>query len=278
MAIIQDLEVRTEAHGDVPHAARELAATRIGKLLGHAPEPVLSARVTLIMAADPAVARPAIAKATVDINGRVLRAVAAGATMREAIGHLADRLRIQLDRAARNWAALRGTIAVPQEGEWRHGTPAAAVLRQQPEPDPDQPAIRRHSYASAPMTAADAAAELDLLDYDFHLFTEARTGQDAVIYRAAGGCRLALADPGRGGPGHGGPGPLPDGITLTPHPAPPLTTAEAMIRLESLGQPFTFFVDAASGRGNLAYHRYDGSVGLIVPADSLIAPADGPAG
>jgi Sigma 54 modulation/S30EA ribosomal protein C terminus len=36
--------------------------------------------------------------------------------------------------------------------------------------------------------------------------------------------------------------------------------------LEASGQPFLFFVDAETGRGNVLYHRYDGHYGLIVPS------------
>jgi hypothetical protein len=41
---------------------------------------------------------------------------------------------------------------------------------------------------------------------------------------------------------------------------------EAAARLEAAGQPFLFFVNAGTGRGNLIYHRYDGDYGLIGPA------------
>ena len=44
--------------------------------------------------------------------------------------------------------------------------------------------------------------------------------------------------------------------------------AEAETRLEAFGQPFLFFVDAQTGRGNLIYHRYDGDYGLITPAEA----------
>jgi hypothetical protein len=43
--------------------------------------------------------------------------------------------------------------------------------------------------------------------------------------------------------------------------------AGAIARLEAAGQPFLFFVNAETGRGNLIYHRYDGHYGLIGPAD-----------
>ena len=121
--------------------------------------------------------------------------------------------------------------------------------------------IRRASYAARPETAAEAAAELDLLDYDFHLFTERSTGQDSALYRTAGGYRLAMAIPKLGQLG-----PVPELITVSKLPAPRLTIQEAIIRLEAMGQPFTFFTDSRTERGSIMHHRYDGHYGLIVPA------------
>jgi hypothetical protein len=60
-------------------------------------------------------------------------------------------------------------------------------------------------------------------------------------------------------------GPLPEAITLSEHSAPMLTVAEAISRLEWLGQPFVFFVHPETGRASLLYHRYDGHYGLIDP-------------
>jgi ribosome-associated translation inhibitor RaiA len=96
----QAVPVRTGSRGRVPEDAETLAVTKIGSLLRHVAEPVLSARVTLTMSADPAVALPAAAQVTVDVNGRIVRAKAAGRTMRDAIEHMADRLRTRLDRTA----------------------------------------------------------------------------------------------------------------------------------------------------------------------------------
>lgn len=96
----------------------------------------------------------------------------------------------------------------------------------------------------------EAIAELDLLDYDFHLFTERSTGQDSVIYRTAGGYRLAMAHPKPGRLG-----PLPGSVTVSQLPAPRLSVREAAERLDAAGQPFTFFTDADTGRGCVVYHR-----------------------
>ena len=58
--------------------------------------------------------------------------------------------------------------------------------------------VRRKSYALGRETPDEAAADAEQMDYDFHLFTERSTGEDSVIYRTAGGYRLALARPRTG--------------------------------------------------------------------------------
>jgi ribosome-associated translation inhibitor RaiA len=261
MMAVGAAEVRVETHGRVPEGSAGLAVAKVGSLLRAAAEPVLSARVTVAVSADPAVARPAVAQATIDLNGRVVRAQAAGQTVRAAIEQMASRLQVRLGREARNWAALRGTVPVAERGEWRHQSIPARRPPYFPRPGDQREVISHASYAARPETPDEAVAELDLLDYDFHLFTERSTGQDSVIYRTRGGYRLAMAHPKPGRLG-----PLPDSVTVSQLPAPRLTVREAAERLDAAGQPFTFFVDAGTGRGSLLYHRYDGHYGLLVPA------------
>jgi len=67
----ESLQVQTEVHGAVPGTAIELMARKVRSLLRLVPEPVLFARVKLTMATDPAVERPAVAQANLDLNGRL---------------------------------------------------------------------------------------------------------------------------------------------------------------------------------------------------------------
>jgi ribosome-associated translation inhibitor RaiA len=258
MNAVQTIPVQVKAHGRVPDGMRDLAAAKAASLLRFAPEPVFAARVTLAVSADPAVPRPAVAQATIDMNGRTIRAQAAGETMRAAIDHMAARLRVRLDRSARDWSARRGTLPVPAPGEWRHQSIPADRPGHFPRRAAARAVIRRPSYAERSLTPEEAVAELDLLDYDFHLFTERSTGQDSVLYRVGDRYRLAQArpEPDRIGP-------LPEAITLSEHPAPVLTVTEAISRLEWLGRPFVFFVNPETGRAGLLYRRYDGHYGLV---------------
>lgn len=261
MAGLATAHVEAHTRGDVPADMTRFATDRVSSLLRFVSEPVLFARVKLTMAADPAVERPAMAQANVDLNGRLIRARAAGETMREAIEHAGDRLRIRLERAERNWAALRGGQPVPGPGEWRHQSAPESRPGYWPRPAEERTVMRRKSYALAHETPDEAAAAAELLDYDFHLFTEKSTGEDAVIYRSGSGYRLALAH-------HRARrlGPVDPSVTISHSAASRLSLPAATERLEASGQPFLFFVNSVTGRGNIIYHRYDGHYGLLEPA------------
>jgi hypothetical protein len=116
----QPVQVQIETQGAVPEGMPALAIAKVDSVLRLATEPVLFARVTLTMAADPAVPLPAVARVNVDLDGRLVRAQAAGQTMRESVEYMASRLRARLERSARNWEARRGSRPTDAPGEWRH--------------------------------------------------------------------------------------------------------------------------------------------------------------
>ena len=258
-AITVPVEVRTQ--GSVPPGATDSARGRVTSVLRFATEEVLSVRVKLIMSGDPAVERPAITQINVDLNGRLIRSHADGQDMREAIERACDRLRIRLERAARNWAALRGGQPTGEPGEWRHQSFPGSRPSYFPRQRQDRAVMRHKSYALHHETPDEAVADAELLDYDFHLFTEKSSGEDAVIYRSDHGHRLALA--------HNKIrrlGPMDTSITVSETPVERLPVTAAADRMEAMGWPFLFFVNDQTGRGNILYHRYDGHYGLIEPA------------
>jgi ribosome-associated translation inhibitor RaiA len=261
MEITQTLQVQTEARGAVPPNSMELAVEKVQAALRHASEPILFAKVKLTMSADPAVERPAVAQANVDLNGRLIRAQANAESMREAIDLMCGRVKIRLDRAARHWATVGGSKPVPLPDEWRHESAPARRLPYFPRPRDERAVIRHKSYAPTRETPDEAVTEMELLDYDFYLFTERATGQDSVLYRTYNGFVLVQAHPG-----HGDLGPVAASITVSDQLTPRIDTAAAIDRMEALGQPFLFFIDSDTGRGSLIYHRYDGHYGHITSA------------
>ncbi|MFJ4670706.1 sigma 54 modulation/S30EA ribosomal C-terminal domain-containing protein [Kitasatospora purpeofusca] len=119
--------------------------------------------------------------------------------------------------------------------------------------------MRHKSYSLARLTVREAVRELEAMDYDFHLCTDATTGRDSVVHHdgATGTYRIAVA------------GAAPEaepGVSVSHRAVPEPTAAEAVLRLDLSGQPFVFFTNDETGRGNVLYHRYDGHYGPITPA------------
>jgi ribosome-associated translation inhibitor RaiA len=257
---VADIEI--VVRGDLPDSVVEYARNKITMLCERLDERVLSARVRLTHQPDPAVGRPMRAQANLDVNGRLVRAQVAATTGSEAVDLLVDRLRRRLRRLAQHWEAQRGRRPSPEPQEWRHGAEPTHRPPYYPPPVDERQIVRHKAFTPARISPAEAAWEMDQMDYDFHLLTEAETGVDAVVYRGGPtGYRLArLAS----GPSRLEPSEV--AMTLSPHPAPRLTTAEAKRRLDVTGLPFVFFADVGTGRGRLVYHRYDGHYGLISPA------------
>ncbi|MBU8811357.1 ribosome hibernation promotion factor [Mycolicibacterium goodii] len=258
---VMDVDVSTD--GALPGAA-DYARQKIGGLSRRTHRPVLHARVRLTRHEDPAVERPVIAQANLDVNGRQVRAQVEGLNAREAIDRLEARLRSRLDRIAEHWEARRGGVPAERGGEWRHESEPTRRPGFFPRPPEQRRIIRRKSFSMVPCTVDDAALEMEMLDYDFHLFTEKDTGFAAVLYKSGPtGYRLVLVTPVPAEELS----PFEQPITISTHPAPCLTQRDAVERLGLLGLPFLFYIDAAEGRASVIYRRYDGHYGLITPAD-----------
>ena len=254
-----DVEVST--HGRLSTDAVDYARRKVADLGRRTDRPVLWARVRLTRHDDPAVERPIVAQANVDVDGRLVRAQADGTTVREAIDRLEARLQRSLGRAAEHWEARRGKL--PRPNEWRHQSEPTLRPAYFPRPAAERRIVRRKSFTLQSCTVDAAALEMELLDYDFHLFTEKRTGAASVLYRGGPtGYRLAQVAPAP--LDELAPFALP--VTISQQPVPCLIVDQAVERLGLLGLPFLFFVDAAEGRACVLYHRFDGHYGLITPA------------
>ncbi|MFP8885220.1 sigma 54 modulation/S30EA ribosomal C-terminal domain-containing protein [Streptomyces mangrovi] len=244
-------EVRVEVRGEVPGDAAEYARTKVLAALGKVGEPVLGTKVKLSQAGA-SVRHPAHAQVNVDVNGRPVRAHVAADTMPEAIDLLRDRLAGRLSRVHRRGHHGGGPRPGSRIGQGRR-------------------VVRRRAHGPARMTPAQAVYRMEALGYGFHLFTDAASGVDSVVYRdAEGGHRLARA---RGDASAPAPSDLPPTappavpLGVSGIPAPRMGVEEAVWRLEATGLPFVFFVDTATERGALLHRRRDGLHELVTPAE-----------
>lgn len=259
--VLPTVEMSLVTRGDVPEGARAYAQQQIGGLIEHIEEPVLLVRVKLSQAADPARDRPAIAQVAIDIDGELVRAQLAGHTMNEAIDLLKARLRGKLEHRAAHRLALRKRPATSAPGEWRHGDPPTERPGHFARPIDERELVRHKTYLSVELTPDEAVFDMEQLDFDFYLFRDLASGADALVERAGPNTyrltRLQGAQVAAG--------PTAVALEVVDHAAPTLTVGEAIERINTAGERHLFFADAATGRGNVIYHRYDGHYGLIAP-------------
>ncbi len=247
--------------GEVVGDARSYATEHLGGLLEHIREPVLFARVKLTQAPDPARDRPAIAEIAVDVDGELVRAHVSGHEMREAIDLLRDRLRDKLEHRSQRREERRQRPGTRQPGVWRHGDPVTPRPDYFDRPVDEREVLRHKSYVVDDMTPDEAAFDMDQLDFDFYLFRDLATGDDSLLERTADGSyRLTRLHPASIDPG-----PTAISLDVTRQAAPQLTVEEAIERLGMGDDRFVFFANRATGRGCIAYRRYDGHYGLIAP-------------
>ncbi|WP_157778092.1 sigma 54 modulation/S30EA ribosomal C-terminal domain-containing protein [Nocardia terpenica] len=152
------------------------------------------------------------------------------------------------------------------------------VTHQQPRPWPDPTRrllatpgpgdlTRRKHYTLTQAQPLAAAAVMDAMDYDAHLFTDADTGDDAIVHRT-GPTGLTLTRQHHIHPLSWRAEPGTNPFTINPQPAPILTENQAMNRLCENGLPYLFYTDPDASRGHLLYRRYDADLTLITPATS----------
>ncbi|WP_238015754.1 sigma 54 modulation/S30EA ribosomal C-terminal domain-containing protein [Dactylosporangium sp. AC04546] len=189
---------------------------------------------------------PVVAQVNLRVSGAPARVQVTGRDALDAAVAVAVRLERQVRRLTTRWEAWpwpdpeRRALAVPGPGD---------VTR-----------VKHLELKAGP--PCRAAAFMAAMDYDFCLFTDAGSGEDAVVYRS-GPTGLRLARQYRMHPDTS-PGHL--GLSVNARRTPVLDRAEAAEHLCAGWLPFLFFTDRVSGRGNLLYRRYDGTLGLMRPA------------
>ncbi|MCI4354643.1 MAG: HPF/RaiA family ribosome-associated protein [Thermoplasmata archaeon] len=249
------------AHGRVSPADHAYAHDKVARACRLTREPVRSTRVDLVVHADPARDRPAFAKAEVDVDGQLVRAHAVGGTMHAAIDLLEARLRHRLER--HHDRQLTSRDRPRGDTSWRHDSDPTDRHRGFSRDAEEREVVRRKTFTIGSSSTQDALADLERLDHDFFLFHNGATGEDNVIHRTADG-GYALIEPSGSS--------LPEATAELIEPSarrPSTMTVTGAIDLLELGdEPFVFFLDPASRRGQVVYRRYDGHYGLITPADS----------
>ena len=242
----------------VTETAADQARDMVVRVSRFASRPVLHGRIVLGIHRDPARVRPAVAKVSLDVSGRSIRAHVAAEGMPEAIDLLERRLRRNLTALEELRRAHRHETGAAPPGEWRHGNLPSERPGTFPRAAEERELVRRKTFSLSTLTPDEAAVEMSMLDYDFHLFTNAETGVENVVHRGADGTISVTTT----GPTSGAAATT---IAVDPVPAAVMLPEDAIERLNLTGERFVFYVDAQTRRGSVLYVRYDGHYGLIEP-------------
>lgn len=234
--------LRVIGRGEVGESELSCAAGVIAAVLRHHGIASNDARVRVT---SPTASGASVTQVNLRVGVTMARVQAAGAATGDAIGAAASRLDRQVRRLLHRW----------EPWSW---------------PDPHRPFLGGPGPSTIGRTKqvrlrrglpCQAAADMNTLDFDVHLFVDADTGEDAIVYRtAAFGTRLARQHHMHPPSTTAGPP-----MTVNPRRVHMLTPVQAARQLSDGWLAFLFFTDASSGRGNLMYRRYAGDIALVCP-------------
>jgi putative sigma-54 modulation protein len=159
---------------DLSPALKTYAQSKLGKLEKHLND---NARVELELAVEknPSISASQVAEATIWTKGPVLRARETSTDMKASIDLLVDKLERQAQRLRekRRRGHGRGHAPAGDGGEAAAGGDVVIVKTKQ--------------FAVKPMSAEEAALQLELIGHDFFVFQNADTNDVNVLYRRRDG-------------------------------------------------------------------------------------------
>jgi ribosome-associated translation inhibitor RaiA len=255
------MNIQVTARGDVARTDIEKLKRELADLENAVAKPVLGIRAVLTEDRNPRRDRPSHAEAQVDVNGTPVYARVNAGSMSSAVDELSERMARHMRRHVdRQSQATRRAPLLAEPGEWLHGAERAPQPEAAWRPPGERRIVRRKSFTLRAIDSAAALAEMATFDHNFHLYLDAETGADAVAYNRDDG-RLGVIVP------RGTEIPLSDGpVWEDSRNSEALTERDAIAEMDELGHRFLYFVNAATGRGNVIYLRFDGHYGLIEPA------------
>jgi hypothetical protein len=247
--------VPTPASAENAETERGLLTTQAGSEIAHAAREqqiLLSGLRIRLAAPGTSVAGPFVAQANAYADGRAIRVEVTGDTAQAAARALVARCAARLTASAKGWSPR------PWPDPSRTGQPGPPLVHRA-----YGRIVRTKAVVPTVCRVEVAAATMDALDYDAHLFTDEASGEHAVIYRGGPvGYRVAFVR--RTTPSHTADLP----VVTDPKAAPELVPVAAAARLDTTLLPFLLFADPATGQARLLYRRYDGDYGLVTPTST----------
>jgi putative sigma-54 modulation protein len=162
---------------EVSDSIRQYAEEKLAKLDRQLHE-LTQVELELWMEKNPSIAANQVAEATIWTKGPTLRAREASSDMKASIDQLTDKLLRQVEhyRAKRSRKQARG-----------NGIPAPGGPMSIPDQERNAEIVKTKQFPVKPMTAEEAALQLELVGHDFFVFQNDESGEINVLYRRRDG-------------------------------------------------------------------------------------------
>jgi putative sigma-54 modulation protein len=162
---------------EVSDSIRRYAEEKLAKLDRQLHE-LTQVELELRMERNPSISANQVAEATIWTKGPTLRAREASTDMKASIDQLTDKLLRQVEhyRAKRSRKQARG-----------NGIPPPGGPMSIPDQEQSPQIVKTKHFAVKPMTAEEAALQLELIGHDFFVFRSDESGDVNVIYRRRDG-------------------------------------------------------------------------------------------
>lgn len=165
-------------HAEVSDALRNVTFEKIGRL-GRFLEGMERAEVHFSEERNPRIAASQVCEVTMAGHGHHVRAKVAAADQFAAVDLAIEKLENQLTKLK--------TKLVRRHHSREEGAGAKKVLATATEEHPDGEQVPRivktKRFSMKPMVPDEAISQMDLLGHEFFFFTNAESGQSAVVYR-----------------------------------------------------------------------------------------------
>lgn len=169
-------------HMQVTPALREYAEEKLGRIVRYFDQ-VHDAQVVLSVERSGDLGKAQVVEVTVHGDGVVLRGEEASSDMYASIDLVAEKLKKQIEKY-RSKLIDRRRIAESRKKTAQIAASRRALRRL----DAREPqVVRVKRFAMKPMTAEDAALQMELLGHDFFVFRNAKTMEVNVVYRREAG-------------------------------------------------------------------------------------------
>jgi putative sigma-54 modulation protein len=169
-------------HMQVTPSLREYAEEKLGRIVRYFDQ-VHEAQVVLSVERRGELGKAQVVEVTVHGDGVVLRGQEASSDMYASIDLVTQKLKKQIEKY-RSKVIDRRRIAESRKKTAQIAASRRALRR--PDAQESQ-VVRVKRFAMKPMTAEDAALQMELLGHDFFVFRNAKTMEVNVVYRRTAG-------------------------------------------------------------------------------------------